>query len=794
MINSLERNKPLKIGLWLALTLSSFGLVIAFNLPGRVWQSLDALFRLDFSLDGMQNRPTPFDNFDSPFVLFPLLCLLVWLLACFGLFSLNKTRTKTPFTKITTQSWLFLTIGLLLILFIGFEVRASQLLPDAAGQTPAANYDEMVYFSAAGLLAGGQMPYRDFFLAHPPVALLPYSLLFKLTGGAVGGQAAFVAARWLTVIIGVLTIAGLGWAGSRLWQNFPSTNNQQPTTNNLTWSLPGLAAALLYALDGRAAQVAVLETVSNLFAIFALVVLLEGLQRENNRWWLMAAGILAGLAFLSKLPGLAVIFAFVVYLGWRQMWRGLGWVTGGFGAVTVVVMGLFGLLGGPGELLRQVLFFQVLRPQEVREGKDQIGTIADYPQTGLTIFLAGVAFVFIAWSLYRRRSNSDLWLIPALWSLPLVAVLIFGKSFHPWYYVQLALPLSLLAGTLFQFNRPPTPNPRPSAGRPSWWLKPALLVAIGLVSLPLLAREWQSSQTSNPERNYNVTADYLKSQPGTDPVLVFDPGYTFMAGRTPARLPNGKILVDSAGYMTYLNLEVDRTGLFNLTGQLFNFNRERGQVKAIFDRERAQAIVSSAIRPGMWVALDEKIGLPQLTPRSVEYIATTGTNAGRIGFTDIYRARSDQPALREYKFDNGLFLTPAGLSSSFQGKANYDPLRDDGTLSLPQKQVGTRTLDLRFTWRVSSPPPQQAKVFIHLISEQSGEKVAQRDILPLDGLGDTRNWQKGDYFQDVHSLPLPSTLAVGRYRVEIGLYDANNTQRINVEGKDSLVLGYVVVE
>jgi hypothetical protein len=345
---------------------------------------------------------------------------------------------------------------------------------------------------------------------------------------------------------------------------------------------------------------------------------------------------------------------------------------------------------------------------------------------------------------------------------------------------------------MFQLNRQVAKNAKKDN---IFWFKGSLLAVVGLICIPLLAREWQSSQTPTPERNYSVTTDFLKRQPGTDPVLVFDPGYTFLAGRIPARLPNGKILVDSAGYMTYLNLEVDRSGLFNLTGQIFNLNRERGQVKAIFERERAQAIVSSAMRPGMWAVLDEKIGLPQLTPRSVEYVATTGTNTGRVGFADIYHARPNQPTLREYRFDNGLFLTPQGLSSSFQGKANYDLLRDDGTLSLPQKQVGTRTLDLRFTWRVVSPPPQQAKVFIHLISEQSGEKVAQRDILPLDGQGDTRNWQKGDYFQDVHSLPLPANLAAGRYRVEMGLYDANNTsQRIIVEGKDSILLGYLVVE
>ncbi|GMV43429.1 MAG: hypothetical protein AMXMBFR64_51450 [Myxococcales bacterium] len=46
----------------------------------------------------------------------------------------------------------------------------------------AADGDENIYFYMAHLLAEGQLPYRDFFFAHPPVHLLVPAALFKVFG------------------------------------------------------------------------------------------------------------------------------------------------------------------------------------------------------------------------------------------------------------------------------------------------------------------------------------------------------------------------------------------------------------------------------------------------------------------------------------------------------------------------------------------------------------------------------------------------------------------------------------
>jgi len=190
--------------------------------------------------------------------------------------------------------------------------------------------------------------------------------------------------------------------------------------------------------------------------------------------------------------------------------------------------------------------------------------------------------------------------------------------------------------------------------------------------------------------------------------------------------------------------------------------------------------------------LDGKIALPQLTPRSVEYIATASGPGLPIDYVTLYRVRS-VPTLRQWRFDNGLWLTPFGLSTSLAGRANYDPPSLDGNISLAAKEAGSRTLDLRLGWRVTQGPTQQLKVFVHLI-DQGGQRVAQRDLPPLSPTTDTRQWQSGQAFQDVQALPLPSNLSPGRYRVIVGLYAADSGQRVSVEERDSIELGYLEIK
>ena len=773
-----------------ALIVGTLGWLVALHSLNRVWQALAALFSWQF--EGLIDRPTPFDRLTSPTPLFPVLMLILWLQGALVLFWLNRPANKPALPNNSSMlalkgyvSWIIIASGLALALGIGWLERAGQLLPDASGRLPASNYDEMVYFSGSALISKGYVPYHDFFLAHPPGAELLYSVLLKLFGSAPGGGGYndFVLARWGAIGLGLLTITGAAWVSGRLWAREES----------FAWG-PGMAAALLYAADARAAGVATLETPANFFAASALGCYFEAGQVRKpwlRRGLWLGSGALLAFSVLCKLPGAALVFALLVYLPVKKQWRELAWLGSGFIAGGIVTLGPFVLRAGPGEVLRQVVLFQLMRPQEVREGLDEIGRLADYPNSALTIWLGGLALALIAVGLVRGRRDAGRWLVPILWSLPLLVVFTLSKSFHPWYYVQWALPLALLGAGLFSSGLWSGIGGRWLAGKNRFVSTGVLALGLILIGGPLGLAQWQEAGRPDIDRVYRPAGAALQAA-GNEPVLVFDPGYSFMAGRLPARLPaTGKFMVDSAGYMIYLNQDMDRRGFFDLLGTGLAGGRERGQVDTLFRRDRAQALAVEGITGAGDAVLDGKLALPQLTPRSVEFIGTAASKTGTIEYADLYRVRPLE-LRRSWRFDNGLRLTPFGLSTSLEGRANADPVEPGETIRLSPAEAGLRTLDLRFVWRVDKTPAQPVKMFVHLLDEK-GQRVTQRDSAPLDDKADTRQWRTGDAYQDVYSLPLPSNLAPGRYQVEVGIYDAVSGTRFTTEGRDSLTIGYLVI-
>jgi hypothetical protein len=137
-------------------------------------------------------------------------------------------------------------------------------------------------------------------------------------------------------------------------------------------------------------------------------------------------------------------------------------------------------------------------------------------------------------------------------------------------------------------------------------------------------------------------------------------------------------------------------------------------------------------------------------------------------------------------------LTPFGLSTSRNGQANADPVEPGEIIRLKAADAASRSLDLRFVWRVVRPQTSGVKMFIHLVNE-AGTTVAQQDLAPQQGQADTAKWQPGDAYQDVHGLPLPGNLAAGSYKVEIGIYNAVGNARIMAGGQASLTLGTLII-
>lgn len=86
--------------------------------------------------------------------------------------------------------------------------------------------------------------------------------------------------------------------------------------------------------------------------------------------------------------------------------------------------------------------------------------------------------------------------------------------------------------------------------------------------------------------------------------------------------------------------------------------------------------------------------------------------------------------------------------------------------------------NLTFYWQTLAPPGDYV-VFIHLVDE-AGNIVSQVDSIPVAGARPTSGWRAREVVTDNHVLPIPDDLPVGRYHVNVGLYNPDDDARLPV--------------
>jgi hypothetical protein len=99
-------------------------------------------------------------------------------------------------------------------------------------------------------------------------------------------------------------------------------------------------------------------------------------------------------------------------------------------------------------------------------------------------------------------------------------------------------------------------------------------------------------------------------------------------------------------------------------------------------------------------------------------------------------------------------------------------------------------------WQADTTPSERLKVFVHLLDE-SRALVTQSDSEPVGWLRPTVTWGPGEPISDRHALYLPPDLPRGEYVINAGLYRLDGT-RLVVEGEgevlgDAFVLDTITV-
>jgi hypothetical protein len=108
-----------------------------------------------------------------------------------------------------------------------------------------------------------------------------------------------------------------------------------------------------------------------------------------------------------------------------------------------------------------------------------------------------------------------------------------------------------------------------------------------------------------------------------------------------------------------------------------------------------------------------------------------------------------------------------------------------------------RTLAL--IWQAAVQPSADYTVFVHVLGLDGTCCIWQQDVMPRQNSYATSRWLPGEVVVDDYRLDLPPDLPAGLYGVEIGLYRAENGQRLRVRvpgaaDNDALYLRPLLIE
>lgn len=312
-----------------------------------------------------------------------------------------------------------------------FAVRLTTVLR-GGGLYGRIGYDGSVYYASAAALAHGVLPYADFLLLHPPgivLALLPFAALGRVIGDADAYALARLAWFGLGAVSTVLVFVVVRARG--LW--------------------PALAAAAFYAVFVPAVtseHTTSLEAVGSVCLLGAVALLTRGRDlRTGPVAPLLAAGALVGVSTGTKIWGVAVVLALVVWVLRSAGPRRAGLVLAGAVGGTVVVCLPF-FLAAPGPMWRMVVADQLGRRRVpgglVRRLVDILGLSELHGRVGPYV-LGGLALVLLAAVLVLAVREP----VGRLGALLLVVTVTVLLSTPPWSvaYTGLAAPaLALLVG------------------------------------------------------------------------------------------------------------------------------------------------------------------------------------------------------------------------------------------------------------------------------------------------------------------------------------------------------------
>jgi hypothetical protein len=568
------------------------------------------------------------------------------------------------------------------------------------------------------------------------------------------------------------------------------------------WAL-GLSAALLLLVSPFAlwqSQDAKVYSLVLLVAILLALTLVRALETNSRTRWLLFALVALVAPFTHRLLVFTLISCVVVWaLTTAHSLR--RWVLAGSVLMAIALVGViaFGLryqnAGGQFVSVNPVTAAWLTWHQfAIGHGPGAVRRLWLLPFISLTI-LGGVRLLLDA---FRHRHRGAL-VVLALGGLPalLFASLLLLQDLYEARYLTIVFPFWLLtlawalpevANSEFQVPSSTFLTPGSSFTRPVAWLLVVsscfLLLAsllAGYRSLYLPDKGLFSGETV--KEDYRGAVQELARRVHPDDLVILHPDtirplYDYYAPRVSSQpLPEPKVY-DKLGRTTYGLRELDVEIRADLT-----------------QYKRAWLLVApahAAVVDPPNKEFNDKLGLVGL---AFQY----GDRNGRLqcgegnseraaaGFVGVLLYCNNMPSV------NGTVPQPEVERSVVFG----DALRLRG-YSITPFQTGIRpggTLPLTLFWEpLRSLDGTNYLVFVHLTRLDDPVPLVQIDGPPLEGGLPTSLWtDPGAQLHDERTMTLPETLSPGTYALRLGVYRAEDGQRLPVSGTSQPVSGDAVV-
>jgi len=166
--------------------------------------------------------------------------------------------------------------------------------------------DESLYVYSAYAITKGVVPYREIFLAHPPLMYLIYSVFIRVVGTN------FVSLRLCNVVVYLFTIFLTYIMVKLLLEKHQSGG------------VFALLSAAIYAFYPSyfllLSTTSLLENILTLFTLSSVVAYIQ-FHRTDNRLWLFFTGFFMSLILLSALRAILFVISIMLFIIFRNLWH-----------------------------------------------------------------------------------------------------------------------------------------------------------------------------------------------------------------------------------------------------------------------------------------------------------------------------------------------------------------------------------------------------------------------------------------------------------------------------------------